>query len=104
MITSIAVRLLAATPNPVPVVTVNSDAPGGVAFTKIVGNLMFYGLLSGMACIAISAIVYGVGRWLGHHGSAQSGRMGIFAGLLVAMVVGGIPALVNWAFGLGATI
>ncbi|MFE3557325.1 DUF6112 family protein [Streptomyces sp. NPDC059193] len=87
-----------------PKVEPNTNAPGAKAFTDIVGSLMFYGLLSGMACIAISAIVYGVGRWMSHHGSAQTGRVGIFAGIGVAGIVGGIPALINWGFGLGASI
>ncbi|MFE7665514.1 DUF6112 family protein [Streptomyces celluloflavus] len=87
-----------------PKVGINGNAPGKAAATDLLGALMFYGLISGLGCLLVSTIVFGLGRYFSHHGSAVAGRVGILAGLAVAILVGGASSLINWAFGLGATI
>lgn len=96
-----AVRLLA---DGLPNVGINHNAPGANAFTEIIGVLMFYGLLAGLAGLIISAMVFGLGRWLGNHMAAVLGRIGVFASLGTAILVGGGSNLINWAFNLGNTI
>jgi len=87
-----------------PPISMNNSAPGASAFQTIVGALMFYGLLAGLAGLLISALVFSLGRWFGNHHATTGGRMGMLGGMGTAIVVGGGSALVNWAFALGASI
>lgn len=93
-----AALLPADVPNPAP----DAGAPGASAFVKLIGVLKFYGLLAGFAGVLISAMVFGVGRYLGNHHAAMFGRIGLFAALAGAIIVGGGSTLIDWAFNLGA--
>ncbi|MFD8705891.1 DUF6112 family protein [Kitasatospora sp. NPDC059648] len=87
-----------------PDVKVDNTAPGASAFTTIVGALMFYGLLAGLAGLILGAIAFGLGKYLGNHHASTGGRVGMFASMAATVVVGGGSALINWAFNLGASI
>ncbi|MFE7194502.1 DUF6112 family protein [Kitasatospora sp. NPDC057541] len=88
----------------VPNIAPDPSAPGGTAFTTIVGALMFYGLLGGLAGLVLGAMSFSLGKYFSHHGATSGGRVGMFASLACVVVIGGGSALVNWAFNLGASI
>ncbi|MER6365858.1 DUF6112 family protein [Kitasatospora sp. NPDC001527] len=96
------------TPKPgggvVPNIAPDANAPGGNAFTTIVGALMFYGLLAGLAGLVLGAMSFSLGKYFSHHGATTGGRVGMLAALACVVVIGGGSALVNWAFNLGASI
>ncbi|MFI6883717.1 DUF6112 family protein [Streptosporangium canum] len=75
--------------------------PGSEAFNKVVGGLMSYGLLAALAGAVISAMVLGAGRWFGNSYASSTGRMGVFASLAAALIIGGAGKLVEWAFNIG---
>lgn len=77
--------------------------PGGSAATKIVGGLMFYGLLACTAGIAFGVLAMTVGRFVSHQYAPVTGRIAILAGLASGVIIGAVTNLVNWAFHLGAT-
>jgi len=87
-----------------PPISIDNSAPGASAFQTIVGVLMFYGLLAGLAGLLISALVFALGRWFGNHHATTGGRIGMLSGMACAIVVGGGSALINWAFALGASV
>lgn len=96
-------------PNPapqvsVPEVTINpTGLPGGQAFQDLVGGLLWYGLLFMIATVVISAIVIGIGRYISNSYASGAGRIGLFAGLGGAIIIGGARFLVQWAFNIGAS-
>ncbi|GAB3977662.1 hypothetical protein GCM10029978_068010 [Actinoallomurus acanthiterrae] len=82
----------------------NNNAPGGEALSQLVGAFKFYGLVFSGAGLVISGIVFGIGRYIANQYAAVGGRIGLFACLGTAVVVGGSGSLVQWAFGLGLSI
>ncbi|WP_188197516.1 DUF6112 family protein [Nonomuraea sp. SYSU D8015] len=87
----------------VPEVSINpTGLPGGPAFQEIVGGLLWYGLLFMIATVVISAIVIGIGRYFSNAYASGAGRIGLFAGLGGAIIIGGAQFLVQWAFDIGA--
>ncbi|MEU7095927.1 DUF6112 family protein [Kitasatospora aureofaciens] len=103
--------ILAAGPTPAPSggnilpnIPPDKNAPGAGAFTSLIGALMYYGLLAGIAGLLLGAICFGLGKYFGNHHATTAGRVGMFASLTATIVVGGGSSLVNWAFNLGATI
>ncbi|WP_431921530.1 DUF6112 family protein [Nonomuraea jabiensis] len=86
----------------VPEVSINpTGLPGGPAFQEVVGGLLWYGLLFSVAAVVISAIVIGIGRYLSSSYASGAGRIGLFAALGAAIVIGGARFLVQWAFNIG---
>ncbi|WP_147269078.1 DUF6112 family protein [Sphaerisporangium album] len=88
---------------PIPTIEPNPNGlPGQAAFADIVGGLLWYGLLGALATIAISCLVLGLGRYFANHHAVSSGRLGLFGGLAMAIVIGGARQLVSWAYSIGA--
>jgi Family of unknown function (DUF6112) len=77
------------------------NAPGGQAFAQIVGAVKLYALLFSLLGVLISGCVFGIGRYIANAYAAVGGRIGFFACLGTAAVVGGGAQLVQWAFSLG---
>jgi hypothetical protein len=77
--------------------------PGGSAASKIVGGLMFYGLLACAAAIVLGVMAFTAGKILTNHYAGVTGRIAVMAGIIGAVFIGGCMTLVNWAFNLGAT-
>ncbi|MFF2751079.1 DUF6112 family protein [Kitasatospora sp. NPDC058048] len=87
-----------------PNIAPDKNAPGAGAFTSLIGALMYYGLLAGIAGLLLGAISFGLGKYFGNHHATTAGRTGMLGSLAATIVVGGGASLVNWAFNLGATI
>lgn len=77
--------------------------PGGGAATKLVGGLMFYGLLACAAAIVLGVMAFTAGKILTNHYAGVTGRIAVLAGIIGAVFIGGCMTLVNWAFHLGTT-
>lgn len=77
--------------------------PGGSAATKLVGGLMFYGLLACAAAIVLGVMAFTAGKILTNHYAGVTGRIAVLAGIIGAVLIGGCMTLVNWAFHLGTT-
>jgi hypothetical protein len=77
--------------------------PGGSAAARIVGGLMFYGLLACAAAIVLGVMAFTAGKILTNHYAGVTGRIAVMAGFIGAVFIGGCMTLVNWAFNLGAT-
>lgn len=77
--------------------------PGGSAASKIVGGLMFYGLLACAAAIVLGVMAFTAGKILTNHYAGVTGRIAVLAGIIGAVFIGACMTLVNWAFHLGTT-
>lgn len=77
--------------------------PGGSAASKIVGGLMFYGLLACAAAIVLGVMAFTAGKILTNHYAGVTGRIAVLAGIIGAVFIGACMTLVNWAFNLGAS-
>jgi len=77
--------------------------PGGAAAAKIVGGLMFYGLLACAAAIVLGVMAFTAGKILTNHYAGVTGRIAVLAGIIGAVFIGACMTLVNWAFNLGST-
>jgi len=90
-----------AVPGPSPHVDPNG-LPGGGAASKIVGGLMFYGLLACAAALVLGVMSFTAGKILTNHYAGATGRIAVLAGIIGAVLIGACMTLVNWAFNLGA--
>ncbi len=82
----------------------NSTLPGTAQLTDLVGGLMTWVLLACVLAILAGAAAWGFGARSGHFGASQQGRLMVLGGVAGAMITGAAAALVNFAFGVGATV
>jgi hypothetical protein len=82
----------------------NSNLPGTAQLTNLVGGLMTWVLLACILAILAGAAAWGFGARSGHFGASQQGRMMVLGGVAGAMITGAAAALVNFGFGIGATV
>jgi hypothetical protein len=82
----------------------NSTLPGTAQLTSIVGGLMTWVLLACVLAVLAGAAAWGFGARSGHFGASQQGRLMVIGGVAGAMIAGAATALVNFGFGIGATV
>ena len=82
----------------------NSKLPGTAQLSNLVGGLMTWVLLACVLAILGGAAAWGFGARSGHFGASQQGRLMVLGGVAGAMITGSAAALVNFGFGLGATV
>ena len=82
----------------------NSNLPGTVQLTALIGGLMTWVLLACVLAVLAGAAAWGFGARSGHFGASQQGRLMVVGGVAGAMIAGAATALINFGFGLGATV
>lgn len=78
--------------------------PGGEALAKLVGGLMYLGLL---ACVG--AVIAGAAAWAwsahsGNYQAAYAGRKAVLGGFFGALLIGAAAAIVEFAFNAGGSV
>ena len=99
-----ATRLTAGPAQPTVTVDPNSKLPGTAQLTNLVGGLMTWVLLACVRAVLAGAAAWGFGARSGHFGASQQGRLMVVGGVAGAMIAGAATALINFGFGLGATV
>lgn len=89
---------------PMLVVDPNSKLPGTAQLTNLVGGLMTWVLLACVVAVLAGAAAWGFGARSGHFGASQQGRLMVIGGVAGAMITGAATALINFGFGIGATV
>jgi hypothetical protein len=94
------------TPTPAPGGDVNTPIdktglPGGDALAKLVGGLMYMGLILCIAAIVVGAAMWGLSAHSGNYQGAYMGRKAVLGGFLGALLIGAAAAIVRFAFGAG---
>lgn len=82
----------------------NSKLPGTAQLTSLVGGLMTWVLLACVLAVLAGAAAWGFGARSGHFGASQQGRLMVLGGVAGAMIAGAATALINFGFGIGATV
>jgi hypothetical protein len=82
----------------------NSKLPGTAQLTSLVGGLMTWVLLACVLAVLAGAAAWGFGARSGHFGASQQGRLMVLGGVAGAMITGAATALINFGFGIGATV
>lgn len=82
----------------------NSKLPGTAQLNSLVGGLVTWVLLACVTAVLAGAAAWGLGARSGHFGASQQGRTMVLGGAVGAMITGAAAALVNFGFGLGATV
>jgi hypothetical protein len=82
----------------------NSKLPGTEQLTSLIGGLITWVLLACVLAILAGAGTWGFGSRSGHFGASQHGRTMVLGGVAGAMITGAAAALVNFGFGVGATV
>lgn len=82
----------------------NSKLPGTAQLNSLVGGLVTWVLLACVTAVLAGAAAWGLGARSGHYGASQQGRTMVLGGAVGAMITGAAAALVNFGFGLGATV
>jgi hypothetical protein len=103
-VTSDHTGLAALVARPMVAVDPNSKLPGTPQLTSLVGGLMTWVLLACVAAVLAGAAAWGIGSRSGHFGATQNGRLMVLGGVAGAMITGAATALVNFGFGVGATV
>jgi hypothetical protein len=103
-VTSDHTDLAARVARPMVAVDPNSKLPGTPQLTSLVGGLMTWVLLACVAAVLAGAAAWGIGSRSGHFGATQNGRLMVLGGVAGAMITGAATALVNFGFGVGATV
>lgn len=70
--------------------------PGMTVLEKLVGGLMFGGLIVAVAALIISAIVWAFGSFGANHQAASRGKTGVLVSIAAAVLIGGADALIGW--------
>lgn len=103
-VTSGHTGLAALVARPMVAVDPNSKLPGTPQLSSLVGGLMTWVLLACVAAVLAGAAAWGIGSRSGHFGATQNGRLMVLGGVAGAMITGAATALVNFGFGVGATV
>ena len=78
--------------------------PGGAALQKLLNGLVFLGLLGCVAAVVAGGATWFVGSQAGNFSASMGGRRAVLAGMVGALVIGAAAAIVNFFFGVGATV
>ena len=86
-------------------VTPNENGLPGVALARrMVGALLTFGLIAGVAGIAVSAMVWALGSNSANPHLAGRGKHGVIAASVCALLIGGADLIVNFFQSAGASI
>jgi hypothetical protein len=96
-----AARLLADNPG---VTSNTSGLPGLEALRKIVGALLTFGLVSCVAALVASAVVWGFASNSGNPHLAGRGKTGVLIAAAAALLIGGANAIVTFFSAAGSAI
>ena len=78
--------------------------PGLDEAKRLVGALLTFGLISAVAGIAISAVVWALSAHNGNSHYASKGKTGVLVAAAAAMLIGGADAIVAFFQAAGTTI
>jgi hypothetical protein len=101
-ITTTATRLVGAagvniTPN-------TTGLPGASQLEKLVGTLVVFGVIAGVAGVCLSAIMLAVGHHSSNPQIASRGKTGILAAAGCAILCGGATVLTNFFYNWGSVL
>lgn len=82
----------------------DNGLPGVSEAKKIVGALLTFGLIAGVAGIAISAIVWALGSNSANPHMAGRGKLGVIVASACALLVGGADVIISFFQNAGASI
>lgn len=86
-------------------ITPNTDGlPGASQLEKLVGTLVVFGVIAGVAGVCISAIMLAVGHHSSNPQIASRGKTGILAAAGCAVLCGGATVLTNFFYNWGSVL
>ncbi|MGO9899883.1 MAG: DUF6112 family protein [Solirubrobacteraceae bacterium] len=84
-------------------ITMNTNGlPGISAAETVVGALITFAVIASVAGVLMGAMTWAVGNHTTNPQIVQRGKTGVLAGVGAAILSGGVMALVNFFFGIGA--
>ena len=78
------------------------NAPGGQAISDLINTIGFYAIVACLVGLLLSGLILAIGPRLGFTQASTVGKVGIFASLGVAFLVGISATLVNFFYNAGA--
>lgn len=78
------------------------NAPGSAAITDLINTIGFYAIIACLVGLLLSGLILAIGPRLGFNQASTVGKVGIFASLGVAFLVGISATLVNFFYNAGA--
>lgn len=78
------------------------DAPGSAAIRQLIDAIGFYAIIACLVGLLLSGLILAVGPRLGFSQASTVGKVGIFASLGVAFLVGISATLINFFYNAGA--
>lgn len=78
------------------------NAPGSQAITELINTIGFYAIIACLIGLLLSGLILAIGPRLGFAQASTIGKVGIFASLGVAFLVGISATLINFFYNAGA--
>lgn len=78
------------------------NAPGGAAINDLINTIGFYAIVACLIGLLLSGLILAIGPRLGFTQASTIGKVGIFASLGVAFLVGISATLINFFYNAGA--
>ena len=78
------------------------NAPGSAAITDLINTIGFYAIIACLVGLLLSGLILAIGPRLGFTQASTIGKVGIFASLGVAFLVGISATLINFFYNAGA--
>lgn len=78
------------------------NAPGGQAIGDLINTIGFYAIIACLVGLLVSGLILAIGPRLGFTQASTIGKVGIFAALGVAFLVGISATLINFFYNAGA--
>ena len=78
------------------------NAPGSQAITELINTIGFYAIIACLVGLLLSGLILAIGPRLGFTQASTIGKVGIFASLGVAFLVGISATLINFFYNAGA--
>jgi Family of unknown function (DUF6112) len=78
------------------------NAPGSQAITDLINTIGFYAIIACLIGLLLSGLILAIGPRLGFTQASTIGKVGIFASLGVAFLVGISATLINFFYNAGA--
>lgn len=78
------------------------NAPGSAAISDLIDAIGFYAIIACLVGLLLSGLVLAIGPRLGFNQASTIGKVGIFASLGVAFLVGISATLINFFYNAGA--
>ena len=77
------------------------NAPGSAAITDLINTIGFYAIIACLLGLLLSGLILAIGPRLGFTQASTIGKVGIFASLGVAFLVGIAATLINFFYNAG---